>query len=64
MIKKTVYDKLVTKVNAIDTKIPITSGIVTRTQYDSDKQGPEKNIEVPTERYQILVGSQYKSHRD
>ena len=33
MIKKTLYDKLVTKFNAIDTKIAITSGIVTRTQY-------------------------------
>ena len=33
MIKKTLYDKLVTKFNAIDTKIAITSGIVTRTQH-------------------------------
>ena len=35
MIKKTLYDKLVTKFNAIDTKIAITSGIVTRTQHYS-----------------------------
>ena len=33
------------KVNAIDTKIPSTSGLVTKTQYDSDKQGLEKKIE-------------------
>ena len=32
--KKTVYDKLVTRVNAIDSKIPNTSGLVTKTQYD------------------------------
>ena len=33
------------KVNATDTKIPCTSGLVTITQYDSDKQGLEKNID-------------------
>ena len=27
-------------VNAIDTKIPITSEFVTKTHYDSDRQGP------------------------
>ena len=31
VVKKTVYIKLVTKVNAIDTKIPSTSGLVTKT---------------------------------
>ena len=31
-----------TKVNAIGTKIPSTSGLITKTQYDSDKQGLEK----------------------
>ena len=30
--KKTVYDKLVTKVNVIDTKIPSTSILVTKAQ--------------------------------
>ena len=30
--KKTVYDKLIIKFNAIDTKIIITSGLVTKTQ--------------------------------
>lgn len=33
VLKITVYDKLVIKVNAIDPKILSTSGIVTRTQY-------------------------------
>ena len=32
------HDHLVTKVNAIDTKIPRTSELVTKTQSDSDKQ--------------------------
>ena len=32
IVKKTVYDKLVTTINAIDTKIPSTSGLVFNTQ--------------------------------
>ena len=42
------YDELVTKVNAIDTKIPSTNGLVTKKQYDSDKQGLEKKIKMLT----------------
>ena len=38
--KKTVYDKLVTKNNAIDTKISRTTGLVTETRYNLDKEGP------------------------
>ena len=38
------YDQLVTKVNVIDTKIRSTSGLVTKKQYDFDKQGVEKKI--------------------
>ena len=38
-LKKTVYDKLVAKVNSIDT-----SGFVLKTKYDSDKRELEKNI--------------------
>ena len=38
------YDQLVTKVNAIDTKIPCTSGLFTKTWYDLEKQGLEKKI--------------------
>ena len=37
--KKTVYDKLVAKVNSIDT-----SGFLLRTKYDSDKRELEKKI--------------------
>ena len=37
-IVKKLYDKLVTKVNAITIKIPSTSGLVFKTQYDSDNQ--------------------------
>ena len=32
------------KVNAINTKVPNTSALGTKTQYVSDKQGLEKNI--------------------
>ena len=34
LLKKTVYDKLITKVNAIDT-----SGFALKTQYNTDKSG-------------------------
>ena len=37
--KKTVYDKLVAKVNSIDT-----SGFLLKTKYDSDKRELEKKI--------------------
>ena len=43
-IKKVVYDKLVTKVNAVDTKIPTTIGLVNKTQYNSNKQDLEKKM--------------------
>ena len=39
VFKKTVYDKLVAKVNSIDT-----SGFLLRTKYDSDKRELEKKI--------------------
>ena len=39
IVKKTVYDKLVSKVNIIDT-----SGFVLRTKYDTDKLNLEKKI--------------------
>ena len=38
VVKKTVYNQLVSKANAIDTKIPSTSELITKTQYDSGKQ--------------------------
>ena len=39
VVKKTVYDKLVTKVNNIDT-----TGFVLKTTYDTDKSDLEKKI--------------------
>ena len=45
VIKKTVYDKLVIKINIIYIKILSTSGLVTKRQSDSDKQGLENNME-------------------
>ena len=45
MLLKTVNDKLVTKVNTIDTKVPSTGGSVTKTQCDSNKQNILKKIE-------------------
>ena len=39
VVKKTVYDKLVTKVNSIDT-----SGFVLKTKYDTDKSELENKI--------------------
>ena len=45
IVKKTVYGKLITKVNAIDAKIPNTNELVTKRQCDSNKQGLEKKID-------------------
>ena len=42
VVKKILYDQLVTKVN---NKIPCTSGLVPKTQYDSKKQNLEKRVE-------------------
>ena len=36
--KKLVYVKLVTEVNSVDIKIPITSGLITKIQCDLEKQ--------------------------
>lgn len=38
------YYKLVIKVNTIDTKIPSTGRLVTKTRFNSDKQGIESKI--------------------
>ena len=38
VVKKTVHNQSINKINAIDTKIPSVSGLVTKTQYDSDKR--------------------------
>ena len=39
LLKKTVYDKLVAKVNSIDT-----SGFAIKTKYDTDKRGLENKV--------------------
>ena len=44
------------KDNAIDTEIPKTTRLVTKTQYYSDKQGLEKNIEDLDKGNLILLG--------
>ena len=41
VLKETVYDKFVTKVNAIDT-----SEFVLKTQYNTDESGFEKNYAI------------------
>ena len=50
VVKKTEYNKLVTKVNAIDT-----SGFVLKTQYNTDKSSLEKKINDADKKYLILV---------
>ena len=44
VVKKSMCDKLIIKVNAVDTLILIFR-LVTKTQYDSGKQGIKKKIE-------------------
>ena len=44
VLKKTVYNLLVTKVYANDTKIPRTRRLVIKVQYDSDKKVLERKI--------------------
>ena len=50
VVKKTEYNKLVTKVNAIDT-----SGFVLKTQYNTDKSSLENKINDADKKYLILV---------
>ena len=47
------YDKLVTKVNSIEASS--TSGLVSKTQYDSDKEGLEIKIEDVIRKYLTLA---------
>lgn len=44
VVQRTVYNKLVIKVSVIYIKTSNTSRLVTKTQYDSDRQGLENNI--------------------
>ena len=45
------YDKLVTKVNAIDT-----SGFFLKIQHETDKSGLEKKINDADQKYLMLLG--------
>lgn len=45
MLSKRLYKLLVTKFSAFDTKLSSTSGLVTKTKFDSDKEGLQKKIE-------------------
>ena len=50
VVKKIVYDKLITTVNVIDT-----SGFVLKIQYDNDKSGLEKKVSDADKKNLILV---------
>ena len=46
VVRETVYDQLLIKLNAVDAKIPSNSRLVTKTQYDLDKQGLERRLRM------------------
>ena len=46
---------MVIKVNAIDTKVQSTSGLVSKIQYDSDKQSTEKRLKISIKACLILA---------
>ena len=50
VVKKTVDDKLVTKVKAIDT-----NGFALKTQYNTDKSGLEKIIDDPDKKVRLDI---------
>ena len=56
VIKKAVYDKLIAKASIIDTKIPSTSRLVSKTKYDSNKESLQQRLKILLKRYLILVG--------
>ena len=45
MLLKIVFNKLITKVNAIGTKVPNNGELDSKTQYDSEKHNLEKKID-------------------
>ena len=45
VVRKTRYSKLSTKVNSFDTKVPSTSGLISKLKNDLDKQNLKKKIE-------------------
>ena len=50
VVKKSLYNKLVTKVNAIVNKVQSTSGLVSKKNYDSDK----KNLNIKNQNKEIF----------
>ena len=65
VIKKAVYDKLIAKASIIDTKIPSTSRLVSKTKYDSNKESLQQRLKILLKRYLILVGQlQHKNYRN
>ena len=50
VLKKSLYNKLVTKVNAIVNKVQSTSGLVSKKNYDSDKQ----NLNIKNQNKEIF----------
>ena len=50
VVKKTVYDKLVAKVNNIDI-----IGFVLKTPYDTDKSDLEKKISDADKKFRIII---------
>ena len=63
-LKKNVYDKLVIKVNAIDSKIPSNIGLITKAEYDSEKQGLWKSIDGIDKKILNISGLQHKKYKD
>ena len=53
IVKKIVYDKLIIKVNAIDAKIPSTSGLVTK--YSITQANEFSRFKMLTKRYLIVA---------
>ena len=51
--KKTVFNQLVTNFNTIDTKMPSTSGLITKTQINMILK---RRLRILAKRYLILVG--------
>ena len=50
IVKQTVYDKLVTRLNNIDT-----TGFVLKTKYDTDNQIQKMKLVIQTKKFLILV---------
>ena len=57
VVKKTVHEKVDTKLNAIDAKVPNTTGLVSKTQCSSLKRkNKKKRLKMLMKTYPILVG--------